>query len=195
MLLLSLLIACDSVGYMATKAVPSIEQVKPSWANPVDCDTKRVSPTSTKKKCFGEEFTCDINSEPIIIEGTTVGGQKLIGDEFYQGAKCDPARTHFFRDSPEALYRLHVAPDTKAEIRLDTNCAELDPFAISWDRKTCPTKKHASMIRECEMDTHEGDGKLILTTVTKAQTYLIGVDGKEGAAGNFRLSIQCSAYR
>ncbi len=195
MLFLSLLMACDSMGYIATKAVPSIEQVKPSWANPVDCDEKRVAPAITKKKCFAEMLSCDINSAPIIIEGTTIGGKSLIGDDFYQGAKCDPARTYFFRDSPEAIYQLTVAPDTKAEIRLDTNCAELDVFAASWDRKSCPTKKHASMIRECEMDTKEGDGAIILTTVTKPQTYLVGVDGKEGASGNFRLTIQCSAYR
>jgi len=195
MILFSFLFGCDSLGWFATKAVPTLEEVRPSWANPVDCDANRVPTVSSKRKCFQQRISCGVNSDPIIIEGTTKGGEKLLGDEFYQSAKCTPSRTYFFRNSPEAIYQLRVDADTKAEIQLDSNCADLDPFAISWTDSKCPTKAHASMIRECEMDNDLADGRLVLTTVSKPQTYLIGVDGKEGAAGNFRLTIKCSAYR
>ena len=38
-------------------------------------------------------------------------------------------------------------------------------------------------------------GYMTITTVEKPETYLIGVDGKQGAHGNFRLAIECSTYR
>ena len=67
---------------------------------------------------------------------------------------------------------------------------------MSWDENRCPTVKHAPAIqKECEMDTRSGGGTLRLTTVKNAQTYLIAVDGKQGASGNFRLTVNFGTYR
>lgn len=191
-----LLFACDDLRKAATIVVPSIEDVKPSWARPVDCEDNRVAVPATKKRAFADRIFCDVNQkEPITIEGTTVGGKNLMGDGFYQKAACTPARTYFFRNSPEAMYQLQIAPNTLAEIRLDSNCADLDPFAYRWERSSPPTEQHARVSDSCEMDTDVGDGKIVVTTVNNEQTYLIGVDGKDGAEGNFRLTIVCRSYR
>ena len=196
MIILPFLLACDNAGKLVTMAVPAIEEVKPSWANPVDCEDNRAAVASTSKKAFRDSFDCDVDQkEPIVIEGTTKGGVQLIGDNFYQEAACTPAKTHFFRKAPEAIYQLNVAPNTMAEIRLDSNCADLDPFAFTWQKSSAPKEAHAATIRECEMDNDVGDGKLVLTTVHNAAQYLVGVDGKNGEQGNFRLTISCRSYR
>ena len=80
-------------------------------------------------------------------------------------------------------------------MRLDSNCEDLDLFAIGWDETTCPDAKHSNRIAECEMTTKPGGGSLVLTTVNRPQVFLVGVDGKQGASGNFRLSLGCSLYR
>jgi len=194
--LLSLLWSCDDAKQMATVAVPILEDSNPSWARPVDCDEKRAPILSDSSTAFTQSFLCDVNQRaPFTIEGTTIKGQNLLHDDFFQQAKCTPARTHFYRNSPEAMYQLKMAPNTMAEIRLDTNCTDLDPFAFSWDRRSPPTSKHASGIRECEMNTYDGDGTFKITTVDRPQTYILGVVGKDGMAGNFRLTIKCRSYR
>ena len=34
-----------------------------------------------------------------------------------------------------------------------------------------------------------------LSSVGKDITYLVGVDGKKGASGNYRIMVQCRTYR
>jgi hypothetical protein len=189
-MILSLFISCNDLGYVATKAVPALEQVNPSWgAPPVDCDEERPSPKAVRG-CITNEIVCGDT-----IDGTTIGGVNHFGDSFYQGAMCTPQRNDYER-SPEAIYKLRLDPNVKAVIRLDSNCAELDHFSIGWEGAKCPTEKHATAIHECEMETREEGGKpLIVTTVDKAQTFLVGVDGKYGAQGNFRLTVECFLYR
>ena len=122
-------------------------------------------------------------------------GANIFGDDFFQRAACTPQRNDYER-SPEAIYKLRLDGNVKAVIRLDSNCVELDQFAIAWENSKCPTDKHAEMIHECEFeDRPEGGKPLVITTVDKAQTYLVGVDGKHGAQGNFRLHIDCYLYR
>ena len=41
------------------------------------------------------------------------------------------------------------------------------------------------------MDDSKRGGKIRLNSVMKPATYLIGVDGKKGAVGNYRLSVEC----
>ena len=186
----ALFFSCSDIGYVATKAVPALEQVNPSWgAPPVDCDTKHPSPKPVRG-CVTNEILCGDS-----IEGTTVGGVNIFGDTFFQSARCTVQRNDYER-SPEAIYKLYLDANVKAVIRLDSNCVDLDHFAIGWENTKCPTEKHASTIRECEMEVRpEGGRPLVLTTVDKAQTFLVGVDGKYGAQGNFRLSVDCTLYR
>ena len=183
-------ISCNDLGYVATQAVPALEQVNPSWgAPPVDCDDKRPSPKPVRG-CVSNEIACGD-----IIEGTTIGGVNHFGDTFYQQATCTVQRNDYER-SPEAIHKLRLDADVKAVIRLDSNCEDLDHFAFYWEDSKCPTDKHAHRITECEMDVRAAGGKeLVVTTVTKPQTYLVGVDAKYGAQGNFRLTVDCYLYR
>lgn len=68
-------------------------------------------------------------------------------------------------------------------------------MAIAWGLDGLPGTAHVGRVRECEMDTKSGGGKLTLTSVDRAQTYLIVVDGKEGQSGNFSLKADCKTYR
>ena len=189
-MIFSMFVSCSDLGYVATQAVPALEQVNPSWgAPPVDCDDERPSPRPVKG-CVTNEVACGD-----VIEGTTIGGVNTFGDTFYQQAMCTPQRNDYER-SPEAIYKLRLDGNVKAVIRLDSNCEDLDHFAIAWEGARCPTEKHAQSVHECEMsDYPEGGKQLVVTTVDKPQTYLVGVDGKYGAAANFRLTIECYLYR
>ena len=130
--------------------------------------------------------------------GETLSGNNEFGtanfdDDFYQGKFCTPQRSRYV-ESPEAIYMLEVPADIKAVVTLTSECEDLDLVALSWNEtERCPTIKHN--ISECEMDTHTGGGSVTLTTVTRAQKYLVIVDGKKGLTGNFELAVECSEYR
>ena len=184
--------ACDNGCHNAAKIVPALETIDPSWgAEPVDCNVSHAPPDSPND-CIYKKLTC---APEIVIEDTTRGGKSRFDDDFYQKGWCTPQRNDY-EDSPEAIYQLRVPPNTQVDLRLDSNCADLDLAAMSWESSTCPTPKHATTIqKECEMNTKAAGGTLRLTTVKNAQTYLIAVDGKNGDYGNFRLTINCGAYR
>jgi len=181
------LLACDEMGHMAAKAVPALEKVDPSWGAPrVDCDAIRITQKPIRG-CVSETIKCGD-----IIDSTTQGGGMFFGDDFFQHGQCTPQRNDY-ELSPEAIYQLRLQPNVKAVIRLDSNCADLDPFAVAWTGSKCPNAD--STIRECEFDDKAGGGTITITTVENPQVYLVGVDGKYGAAANFRLTVECSLYR
>ncbi|RME20197.1 MAG: hypothetical protein D6798_20965 [Deltaproteobacteria bacterium] len=93
------------------------------------------------------------------------------------------------------IYRLELPADTKARVKLDSPCADLDLVSVAWKLDGVPTVDHVNRIAECEMDTHRGGGAITLTTVNKAQTFLVAVDGKDGDEGNYRISVSCETYR
>lgn len=131
--------------------------------------------------------------------GSTVTGSSHVGaarwgDDFYQRAFCTPKRSRY-DDAPEVLYRLEVPENTQAEVVLESPCADLDVVAVAWQLDGVPGVEHVGRIRECEMDTKSGGGKLTLTTVDKAQVFLVGVDGKDGDEGNYRLTVSCGTFR
>jgi hypothetical protein len=45
------------------------------------------------------------------------------------------------------------------------------------------------------MDQGSGTDRVVIATVTRAETHLLIVDGKLGAKSNYRLSVVCDAYR
>jgi len=190
MMTLVLLLSCDGAGFYAAKMIPALEQVDPSWGEvPVDCEASHAPP-SANYGCIHKKIKCNT-----VLEDTTRGGESHFDDDFYQQGFCTPQRNDY-EESPEAIYQLRVPPNTLVDMRLDSNCADLDLAAMSWNETRCPTLKHAPAIqRECEMDTQFGGGTLRLTTVKNPQTYLIAVDGKDGANGNFRLTVNCRNYR
>ena len=181
---------CENGCHRAAKVVPALELMDPSWgAKPVDCDIEHPDPASSTG-CVSRELQCNT-----VFEATTRGGKSHFGDDFYQKGFCTPQRNNY-EHSPEAIYQLRVEPNIQVDLRLDSNCADLDLVAMSWDEYRCPTEKHATAIqKECEMNTKMDGGSLRLTTVNNPQTYLIAVDGKQGAFGNFRLTVNCKTYR
>lgn len=190
MLILLTYLACDGACHTTTKMIPALEKVDPSWgAEPVDCDESHSPPYATKG-CIHKKIECGD-----IIEGTTRGGDKNFGDDFYQKGHFTPQRNDY-EDSPEAVYQLRVPANQEAFIRLDSNCVDLDVAALPWQQSECPTVSHIETnTRETEMKTGPEGGTLRLSTVDKAETYFVIVDGKQGVSGNFRLDIRCRNYR
>ena len=171
------------------KVVPAVEKVAAeATREPIQCDEQIK--TGQPRGCTIETITCGS-----VVEGSTVGMARRWGDQFYVSAFCTPYR-HYYEEAGEAVYRLEMPPNIQADVRLDSDCADLDVVSMSWaDTTSCPGEEHVGRIRECEMDTHDGGGSIRMTTVDKPQVYLVGVDGKQGAAGNFRLTVVCSTYR
>lgn len=128
------------------------------------------------------------------FSGTTTGGRSSFGDEFYQRAFCSPARQSY-DDAPEAIYAFELPANDQATITLDSPCADLDLAAIAWSLDGLPTTAQVGRVRECEMNTRSGGGAVTLTAVDRPQTFLIVVDGKKGAVGNFTLKADCKTYR
>jgi len=176
-------------------------------------DAKSTSSTSTAAGATAQPPaadsppSCDAHFDPPVRGGVTAelvcgghvaasteGGTSSFGDDFYQHAFCSPERAHY-DDAPEAVYKLKLPPNTRATITLQSPCADLDVVAMSWVADSLPTVDEVGRVRECEMDTKTGGGKLTLTSVKNPQTYLIAVDGKQGDAAPFRLDITCGSYR
>lgn len=185
-----LLFGCENGCHTATKVIPALEYVDPSWgAEPVDCDVDHPDPDA-RSGCISRELQCNTT-----FEATTRGGKSHFGDDFYQQGWCTPQRNNY-ENSPEAVYQLRVPPNTQVDMRLDSNCADLDLVAMQWESSSCPKLKHTNSIqKECEMNTREDGGSLRLTTTENPLTYLVAVDGKQGAYGNFRLTVNCKLYR
>lgn len=159
---------------------------EPASSAQVDCDATLPAPAAG---AVTDTLQCGGS-----ITGTTEGGTNSFGDDFYQRAFCSPARQHY-DDAPEAVYRLEVPANTQATVALHSPCADLDLAAVAWSLDGLPTLAQVGRVRECEMATGSGGGKLTLTAVDRAQVFLLVVDGKQGDAGNFRLEATCGTYR
>jgi len=182
------LTACDGFGRTAARVIPALEVLDPELASdPLPCD-EPLPTRSPGSDCVIDELTCGD-----VIEGYSGAGQRLFGDAIYKNAFCTVERNHY-DNAPEASYRLLVPSNRMAHVQLDSNCADLDVVAIAWEETDrCPTERHA--IHECEMDVSSGGGRITVATVDRPQRYILAVDGKNGAEGNFRLTVECNEYR
>lgn len=186
--------ACGNNGVrevqrQAAKVVPSLKTVSEELnREPIQCDTE--IPTPSPKGCTIQTITCGS-----VVEGSTATMDRRWGDDFYNKAFCTPYR-HNYDEAPEAVYRLEMPPNIQADVYLDSDCADLDVISMSWEETSrCPTLDHVGRLRECEMDTKKGGGKIRMTTVDDPQVYVVAVDGQQGQTGNFRLTVKCSTYR
>ena len=89
---------------------------------------------------------------------------------------------------PERVYRFDHPGTGNATIELESPCGELDIFAAFWSDDTCPTAAHS--VGECEGDVGAGDGSITIWN-SAPRSYLVYVDGPEGAEANFGLSATC----
>lgn len=182
------LVGCEWLGPSVARVIPALEVADPGLAaKPLPCDEPIPTPR-TRADCTIAELTCGD-----VVEGNTEGGNNEWGDDIYKNAFCTVERHHYDR-APEAVYRLLVPPNVQASVRLDSNCADLDVVALAWEETDrCPSHRHA--IHECEMDVGRGGGTIMVQTVDRPQRYMLGVDGKNGATGNYRLTVECRQYR
>ena len=190
-MLLSLLVllGCDELGRNAAKVFPVLEKVDEDYAEPsIACEPPFATP-SPRSNGIVADIECGA-----VIEGNTSTGTRLWGDDFYQDAFCTVDRSQY-DNSPELIYRLHVPADLEAEVRLISDCVDLDVVGVSWQEKSVPRVEHRGAINQCDMDIGRKGGKLLLNAVGKDWYYLVGIDGKNGATGNFRLSVKCHTFR
>lgn len=187
--LVLLSVSCDFLGRNLAKFIPALEKTNEDWAPPqMECDNN--IPTQKPTRCVAGRIACGD-----IIEGHSGAGDKKWNDTFWRGAKCVPTN-HGYGKAPEMVYRLKLKPNTEAIVSLVSDCADLDVFGFRWEEKgSCPSNRHYERILECELDDTPRGGKIKLNSVTKPVTYLIGVDGKKGAVGNYRLAVECRRGR
>ena len=184
-----LLAGCDWFGSSVARVIPALEVINPELAaEPVDCDPPIPTPSPGHTGVIGTLACGDV------VEGNTSVGNSVWNDQFYvHAAYCTPA-VHYYDQAPEVIYRIEVPPNHEATVQLDSNCVDLDVSMVAWqDTTSVPHDKHS--IAECQMDDSTGGGTVRGTAVDKPYTYLVGVDGKKGAIGNYRLTVTCRIYR
>jgi len=154
----------------------------------MQCETNIATPK--QRRCGSQTLSCGS-----IVEGYSGAGEGRWSDTFYHRARCVPTK-HGYGKAPEMTYRLKLEPNQEAIVTLVSDCADLDLFGFRWEEKgTCPKDRHGERILECEMDDTKRGGQIKLNSVNKAVNYLVGVDGKKGAEGNYRISVACRTNR
>lgn len=144
-------------------------------------------PTPATNGCVAGTISCGQT-----IEGSTADAPLRFGDDFYVYHFCTPQR-HDYDDSPDLAYMLTVPGDKKATISVTSDCADLDVSAMTWEEPgRCP-RAEGRRLNECEMRPKHNE--TVVATVTHPQTYMVVVDGRNGSAGNFSLTVQCDDYR
>jgi hypothetical protein len=185
------LLACSGsfvdCGRAAHKVVPGVREIDPEYATePVDCDAEY--PMESPRGCSIRTISC---GETILGNNST--GIQHFDERFYQPKACTPER-HSYDEAPESPYMLEIPPYTWVDIVLASDCVDLDVFSANWDEPNrCPTPSHVN-VNQCEADVTTRGGKITITTVAKPEHHLIWVDGKKGATGNFRLTVNCREY-
>ena len=180
-----LLGGCDQIPALRNLLHKRARIVRQSEKRPVDCDARKGRPP--RDGCVTSSIACGEE-----VEGNTAGGRDHFTDEFYVGKYCQSQRNGY--PGHERVYTLQLPPNTGANVWLDSDCADLDIFAFRWVYDgTCPTVSHT--VSECEADGAEGGGVVHVETVGNPGAYMIVVDGKAGAEGPFRLTVECGESR
>jgi hypothetical protein len=181
----ALLGGCDQIPALRNLLHKRARIVRQSEKRPVDCEAKKGRPP--RDGCVTSSISCGEE-----VEGNTTGGRDNFEDDFYVGKYCQAQRYGYAGN--ERVYTLQLPSNTGANIWLDSDCADLDIFAFRWAYEgTCPTLSHT--VSECEADGAKGDGVVHVETVGNPGAYMIVVDGKAGAEGSFRLTVECGTSR
>ncbi|MCB9766268.1 MAG: hypothetical protein H6739_41215 [Alphaproteobacteria bacterium] len=147
------------------------------------CDDDALSEVPVSANCVSGTLSCGGS-----VEGHLKGGENHWDDDFYRGKYCTPLPQKY--DGPERVYRFDVPAEHLVQVELISPCEDLDLFAMVWsDTSRCPREEH--LVSECEADVTSGGGKVTIYTDRNPKTYLVGVDGKHGATGPFKLVARC----
>ena len=187
---LSAVVGCDSIGPFAAKFVPILEKLNEEWA-PIAVDCSPMYSSRTPKNCITRELKCGDE-----VQGNNRMGRSTFDDDFYRSATCYAISPPGGHAGPEMVYRLRVPARHNAYAKLVSDCGDLDVFAMRWNDKEleCPKARHAARVGECQSDTTPRGGTVRMSATQSEETYLIAVDGKGGAEGNFHLTIECDAF-
>lgn len=186
-----LLLACGGVvdcGRTVNKVIPAVRELDPEFnTKPVDCD--RDFPKPAPRGCAISTISCGST-----VEANNDNSFYHFDGEFYVAQKCAVERNGYDK-GPDSPYFLEIPANTWVDIKLASDCADLDLFSATWDRMNqCPTTSHTN-INQCEADISRRGGMITITTVSNPETHLVWVDGKFGATGNYRLEVECRPYR
>ncbi len=189
-LLLLTFMGCDTVAPVAARFVPILEKFNEEWA-PVDMECSPMYSSRKPKKCITRELKCGDE-----VEGNNRMGRSSFDDDFYRSARCYAITPPGGHSGPEMVYRVRVPAGHTARAKLTSDCGDLDVFAMRWNDKDleCPKAKHAHRVGECQADTTPRGGTASMSATSKDETYLIAVDGKGAADGNFRLKVECDGF-
>ena len=181
---------CDAAGAFMAKFIPALEFVNEEWA-PVTMDCSETYPSRKPKRCITAEVKCGDT-----IRGNNKMGRSNWNDEFYRRATCFAISSAGGHGGPEMVYKLTVPKQTNATAHLKSDCVDLDVFALRWNDKdlACPKKAHAARVGECQEDQTPRGGHAAMVATQREETYLIAVDGKGAAVGNFELEIECQRF-
>ena len=181
-----LLSGCDTLGPFAAKFIPILERMNEEW-EPIDMECDSTYPSRRPRGCISKTLKC--GSE---VEGNTKVGRAKWGDEFYVAATCLSMHKQYDA-APEVAYKVTLPERTTATAKLVSDCVDLDVFALRWNDKDleCPGTQHARRVGECQVDTTPRGGSVTMTAVNKEETYIVVIDGKKAAEGNYRLKIEC----
>ena len=172
-----MLIGCSRIPGCSGKS--GIKRI--SEKQDVPCDTKNGR--RARDGCVTSEISC---GDQII--GNTAGGKNHFDGAFYRSKYCLPFDNDY--SGKERVYLLKLPAQTVADIWLDSDCEDLDLFAMRWNYDgKCPTIDH--LISECESDESKKGGHTRLVTTRRAAEYLVAVDGKAAATGAFGISVDC----
>ncbi|MFH1468984.1 MAG: hypothetical protein ABIO70_31650 [Pseudomonadota bacterium] len=180
-----LLGGCDQIPALRNLLHKGSRIKRVSEKRDVDCEARKGRPP--RDGCVTGTIACGEE-----VEGNTAGGKDNFRDDFYVGKYCQAQRYGYPKG--ERVYNLQLPANTGANIWLDSDCADLDLFAFRWAYDgNCPTVSHT--VSECEADGSVGDGVVHVETVANPAAYMIVVDGKAGAEGAFRLTVECGESR
>jgi len=186
-ILLFLLPGCDKLPLdqvpFIKGCVKSSRYKRVSEPSDVDCEAKKGR--RPKDGCVTKKIACGDE-----IKGNTTGGKANFDDEIYRSSFCIPF-THDYTGK-ERIYHFELPAQSKANIWLDSDCADLDLFAMQWNYDgKCPTPSHR--ISVCEGDDEKGGGMVHLEAIRNPLQYLVVVDGKAGVTAPFHLTVECES--
>ena len=174
---LLLLFACDL-------AIPLPSSVSTAASGVPDCSAGGEMPPA--RGCVSGTLACGTS-----VSGTTLGGDSAWDDDFYAKAFCFPSGDK--HRGSERVYLLEMPPNMEATIYLTSDCVDLDLVALAWVYEgDCPGAGHP--VAECEGDAKRAGGSVRVQSF-KSRTYLVGIDGKDGAVGPYTLKVDCRELR
>lgn len=147
----------------------------------IDCAT----PASEAPTCAEVELSCGD-----VVEATTDGGTTALDRTTWAAAQCLDwlAADAGDLDGPERVYALRIPPDTRASVRLQSPCARLDLRAVPTTTVCDAAPDGCTSASGDFADSRLSD----LLGGTQGRRYELVVDGYEGEAGAFRLSVTCT---